>query len=256
MINVLSLVNFDNERRAVYLDRSFASFYRFNSGAQIKHWVLDSSRSLSAQEPYYRKFGVEVVHLPGATFGQRLHEGLSRLEQDYFVFLPDDFEWIFKFPLEAAVAEARARGIAELFLRARGMKWYGQLGATPEPWFEGAKLISGEILAREGDLFVSRKIIRGFHEQFSLGCNLLSTQFAREVLMKVPSKVKSPGEAEKRAYVRLLFRRYATAYYKMWVPAFHFIDLNVEGASDKNRERAETNLIRENIAVYNGRYNL
>ncbi|MGZ3722559.1 MAG: hypothetical protein ACXVA9_06495 [Bdellovibrionales bacterium] len=255
MINVLSLVNFDNTRRAAYLERSFGSFYRHNSGVQ--HWVLDSSRSLEAQQPYYKKFGVQVIHRPGATFGQRLHEGLALLREDYFVFLPDDFEWIFAYPLERAIAQCRAHGIAELYLRPRGMKWYSQAGAAPQAWFEGAKLISGETLRSEDDLRVSRRwLLRDFHEQFSLGCNVLQTEFARSVIGKIPSKVKSPGQVEKNAYVRLLFHRYATAYYKMWTPAFHFIDLSVEGDNDKNREKAETNLIAENIAVYNGRYNV
>ena len=255
MINVLSLVNFDNPRRAVYLDRSFGSFYRFNSG--LRHWVIDSSQSLVAQKPYYDKFGVKVVHRPGATYGQRLHEGVSLIKEEYFVFLPDDFEWIFAYPLAKAFGQARELNVAELFLRPRGMEWYGQPGAEPQAWYFGNSVISGEELRAEGDLRVSRRwIFRDFHEQFSLGCNAFQTRFAREIFGKIPSKVKSPGQAEKQAYVRLLPRRYATAYYRMWTPAFHFIDLSVEPDTDNNRLRAKTNLVAENIPIYNGRYNV
>jgi hypothetical protein len=255
MINVLSLVNFDNVRRAVYLDRSFGSFYRFNSN--IRHWVIDSSQTVAAQEPYYDKFGVNVVHRPGATYGQRLHEGVSLVEADYFVFLPDDFEWIFAYPLERAFSQAREHGIAELFLRPRGMEWYRNAGAEPQGWYTGSTVISGEELRTEDDLRVSRRwLFRDFHEQFSLGCNAFQTRFAREAFAKISAKVKSPGQAEKQAYVRLLLQRYATAYYRMWTPAFHFIDLNVEADTDNNRMRAKTNLVAENIPIYNGRYNV
>jgi hypothetical protein len=255
MINVLSLVNFDNSRRAPYLERSFGSFYRHNSHA--RHWVLDSSRTLEAQKPYYDRYGVNIVHRPGATFGQRLREGVSLVEDDYFLFLPDDFAWIFAFPLADAIAQCRERGIDELMLRARGMTWYSRPGATPEPWFEGNRLISGQTLKSEGDLRVSREwILRDFHEQFSLGCNLLAAKFARKVVQGIPAKVKSPGQAEKYAYLRLLFSRYATAYYRMWTPAFHFIDLNVEGDNDNNRVKAATSLIEANFTTYNRHFNV
>jgi len=255
MIEVVSLVNFDNPQRAAYLQRSFGSFYSFNSG--VRHRVYDSSRSLSAQKPFYDKFGVEVVHRPGISFGKRLFEAVHSVREDYFLFLPDDFAWIFNFPLERAIAECRAHQIAELKLTARGMPWYSQPGAEPQPWFNGARVMSGETLVREDNLFVSRRwLLRDFHEQFSLACNVLQTDFARWVSARIPPKVVSPGQAEKNAYLRLLFRRYAVAYYKMWIPAFHFIDLSVEGHSDKNREKAKTSLIEENIATYNGRYNV
>ncbi len=123
-MDVISLVNFDNLQRVAYLDRSFGSFYRFNSVR--RHFVLDGSRSLAPQSEAYQKFGVEVLHCPGATFGERLKRAMTLVESDYFLFLPDDFHWIFQFPLDQACVEGRRFGIHEIKLTCRGMEWFSQ----------------------------------------------------------------------------------------------------------------------------------
>lgn len=254
MIDVISLVNFDNAKRIAYLERSFGSFYKWN--ASVRHLVFDGSRAVDAQSSLYKKFGVEVVHCPSATFGERLKIAMTMVQSDYFLFLPDDFHWIFPFPIEKACEEGRKFGIHEIKLTCRGMEWFAQPGANPVPWFTGAQVMSGEKLNREGELFVSRRWIwRDFHEQFSLACNLLQTEFARWVVDRISAKVMSPGQAEKQAYVWLLLRKYAVAYYRMWIPAFHFMDLRVEGENAQNKLKASTQLVEANFETYNRNYN-
>ncbi len=102
--------------------------------------------------------------------------------------------------------------------------------------------MSGERLRREGDLFVSRRWVwRDFHEQFSLACNVLQTDFARWVVDRVSAKVMSPGQAEKQAYVWLLLRKYAVAYYRMWIPAFHFMTCESKVRPPKINSRPQHN---------------
>jgi hypothetical protein len=257
-MEVVSLVNFDNPKRVSYLDRSFSSFYSFygNRKSPVRHLVFDSSKTLQTQQRYYDRYAVEVHHHPGMPFGERLKLAMGLVREEYFTFLPDDFAWIFPFPLQEAINECILYDIAELKLTARGMKWYSQPGAQPQAWFRGEQVISGEKLLREGSLYVSRRwLLRDFHEQFSLACNVLQTDFARQIIGKISKNVKSPGQAEKQAYAWLAFRRYAVAYYKMWIPAFHFIDLNVEGDSAQNQKKAETMLVEENFGTYNQHFN-
>ncbi|MGE0528671.1 MAG: hypothetical protein AB7G93_05490 [Bdellovibrionales bacterium] len=261
MIEVISLVNFDNPERARYLERSFGSFYRYYSPDSVKHWVLDSSRALDTQSPYYKQYGIQVVHVPGLSYGDRLKRAADLVTESHFLFLPDDFQWIFNFPFKEAIMASEHSGIAELKLTCRGMPWFAQPGAPPEPWFHHengrVRVMSGELLACEGNMHVSRRRwIRNFHEQFSLACNLFESDFARWVFRRISSRARSPGEAEKQAYVRLLIKRYATGYYKMWIPAFHFIDLKVEGDRNKNKEKAATMLVEANFETYNKHYNI
>ena len=254
MLEVVSLVNFDNVGRVPYLEKSFGSFYKFNR--DVLHYVFDSSKNLEAQNPIYEKYGVQCIHMPGSFYGERLKQAVGKVQGEYFLFLPDDFNWIFPFPLADAVAECSREKIAELKLTARGMDWYSQPGAKPQPWFTGTKVISGQVLRTRGALAVSNGwIFRDFHEQFSLACNLLRTDFARWVFNKISPKVKSPGAAEKQAYIWLTLRPYSTAYYKMWIPAFHFIDLKVEGQTEQNIHKARTSLIEENFEIYNRHFN-
>jgi hypothetical protein len=42
----------------------------------------------------------------------------------------------------------------------------------------------------------------------------------------------------------------------MWIPAFHFIDLDVEGDTPINRVKVGQNLHPENVALYNRLYNV
>lgn len=253
-MDVVSLVNFDNPARVQYLDRSFGSFYKFNSGH--RHFVFDSSKNMGPQKLIYDRYGIQVLHMPGAYFGQRLKKAMTLVKDDYFLFLPDDFNWIFKFPLENAIQECRRFKIDHLKLTGRGMRWYSVKDASPAPWFEGSKVLTGEVLKKEGDLYVSRRWVwRDFHEQFSLACNILNTEFARWVIDRLPEKVKTPGQAEKNAYLRLLLRRYSVAYYRMWIPAFHFIDLEVEGRTPQNVYKMQTSLIEDNFSRYNRAFN-
>jgi hypothetical protein len=254
MLEVVSLVNFDNPKRVSYLEKSFGSFYKYNRN--VKHYVFDSSRSITAQRPLYEKFRVECIHMPGSFYGERLKQAISHVQGEYFLFLPDDFNWIFPFPLKEAVQECSREKIAELKLTCRGMDWFSQAQSTPQPWFTGTKVISGETLKSCGALAVSNGwIFRDFHEQFSLACNLLRTDFARWVFNKISASAKSPGAAEKQAYIWLTFRRYKTAYYKMWTPAFHFIDLKVEPENEQNIHKARTSLIEANFETYNRHFN-
>lgn len=254
MIEVLTLVNFDNPKRVEYLEKSFGSFYRHYKN--VRHVVMDGSKNIDLQLPIYRNYGVEVYHRPESTYGDRLKMAMELIKEKYFLFLPDDFQWIFPFPLEDAMVECSQYKIAEMKLTCRGLNWFSNPGADPEPWFSGNKVMSGETLNKVGSLAVSKRwLFRNFHEQFSLACNVLEAEFARWVIGKISRNVRTPGEAEKQAYIWLVFRRYRVAYYKMWIPAFHFIDLNVEGSSDKNLQKAATMLIKENFETYNRCYN-
>lgn len=248
--DILSLVNFDKPRRADYLAKSFGDFYKFNTPRH--HIVMDSSQNIGAQLKYYEKYGVDWHHCPGMTYSDRLREGLRQVQSDYFLFFPDDFRWIFDFPLEQAIAELRTHSVQVLKLGCRGMAWFSNPSPQPAAWYTGNQVISGEILVPMGNLRVSkRRWFRDFHEQFSLGCNVMQTSFANWVFAKIPSSVVAAGQAEKWAYLHLLRRRYQVAYFKMWTPAFHFIDLEIEGESPKNLEKAQTNLIDSNIELYN-----
>jgi hypothetical protein len=253
VIEALSVVSFDNPARVPYLERSFRAFHRYYPGA--RHVVMDGSERMGAQEEIYRGLGVEFHHRPTA-FSERLKFGLGRLRQDYFVFLPDDFNWIFDFPLAAAIEECGRHGIDELKLTCRGMPWFSRPNPVPETWFHGDRVISGERLVRRGDLFVSeRTLFRDFHEQFSLACNLIRRGFLEALARRMPDDLPSPGAVEKWAYLRLYLKlnRYSVAYYKMWIPAFHFIDLTVEGRAQAHK--ADDMLIDENFDLYNGLYN-
>ena len=75
MIDILSLVNFNNQKRAQYLPQSWGSFYRYNSLG--RHLVFDSSNTLDAQKPHYQNFKVDARHVPGMSYGERLQLGLS-----------------------------------------------------------------------------------------------------------------------------------------------------------------------------------
>lgn len=254
MVEVVSLVHFGNPLRATYLERSFASFHHFNKN--VRHLVFDSTPTLDVQMPYYKRFNVEVRHMPGTTYGERMRKVAENVKSDYFVFLPDDFEWVFSFPLEDCIQQARRHGIAELKLTCRGHEWFSQNNSTPKPWFEGRRVVSGETLVPADDLLISkRRWIKDFHEQFSLACNLMNRDFFKWVADRTPLTSRSPGQAEKNAYLRLLVKRYLVAYYKMWIPAFHFIDLKVEGDTELNRLKLSQNITPENTAVYNRLYN-
>lgn len=254
MLEVISLVNFDNPKRVAYLEKSFGSFYKYNQA--VKHYVFDSSATIDAQRPIYEKYGIECIHMPGSFYGERLKQAVRRVQGEYFLFLPDDFNWIFPFPLIDAVKECSREKIAELKLTCRGMEWFSQPCPTPQAWYSGTKVISGETLQSSGALAVSNGwIFRDFHEQFSLACNLLRTDFARWVFGKISRTAKSPGAAEKQAYIWLTLRRYSTAYYRMWIPAFHFIDLKVEPQTEQNIHKAQTSLIEENFEIYNRHFN-
>jgi len=251
MIDILSLVNFNNQKRAQYLPQSWGSFYRYNSLG--RHLVFDSSNTLDAQKPHYQNFKVDARHVPGMSYGERLQLGLSEIRSDYFLFYPDDFKWIFDYPLIEAVTQARRHSVKSIKLVPRGKNWYSTPQPDPLKWFSGNRVESGEVLTEMDDLRVSaRHWRRDFHEQFSLSCNIMNTEFARWVARRIPTTVLSPGQAEKWAYLRLLFYgRYKVAYYKMWTPAFHFVDLAIEGETPGNRLRAATNLLPENEATFN-----
>ncbi|MFK7873439.1 MAG: hypothetical protein AB8C84_09805 [Oligoflexales bacterium] len=252
MIEVLSIMAFHNPKRISYLEKSLGSFYQHYNQNQVRHIVMDGSPSLGEQKEIFESFGIEYYHRP-ISFRDRMAEGINHLKTDYFVFLPDDFQWIFEFPLEDAVQQCREHQIDELKLTARGMSWYAQKNSEPTPWHNKGEVISGEKLKEKHDLFISqRHFRRDFHEQFSLACNLIRKDFMQWILDRVPAAV-SPGDLEKKAYLRLLLHRYKTAYYKMWIPAFHFIDKNVEG--ENQWFKANDMLIEDNIKVYNQLFN-
>lgn len=246
-------MNFNNQKRCVYLDTSFGSFYRFNSDLEIDHTVVDSSKEMGDQKAYYDKYNVKTVHVPDETYGRRLRIITSHIKQDYFVYLPDDFRWIFKYPLEEAIAQAKKHNVQMIKLGPRGMKWFAEPNpSNPEAWFDGNQVMSGEKLKQKDDLFVSsRWWYRDFHEQFSLGCCIFQSEFAHKIFNRINEKCLTPGQCEKSAYLRLLFQPYDVAYYKMWTPAFHFIDLDIEGDNQYTQVRAADQLIEENIEIYN-----
>lgn len=257
MIQVFSNMNFNNPNRAQYLERSFGSFYKFNSDLDIEHIALDSSQSLDAQKKYYDQFGIHYIHCPDETYARRLRKIADLATQDYFLFLPEDFRWIFKFPIEEAIGQAKEHNVEILKLTCRGMNWFSQKNPTnPKGWFQGDQVISGERLKKKGDLFVSDKMwLRDFHEQFSLSCVLFQTEFAKKVFNKISEKCISPGQCEKSAYLRLIFTRYSVGYYKMMIPAFHFLDFSVEGKNKYTEVRAADELIEDNIETYNKLFN-
>ena len=91
MVEVLSLVNFDNQARVQYLERSFRSFYKYNN--VTNHIVIDGSQKIGRQKEIYDELGITYFH-QRTYFSERLKFGLQQLKNDYFVFLPDDYEWI------------------------------------------------------------------------------------------------------------------------------------------------------------------
>jgi hypothetical protein len=249
---VLSLVNFNNKKRATYLPESYGSFNAYKQDK--RHILIDGSADLNPQINYYKANSIEYYHEPTLNYIQRLKLGISKITSDYFLFYPDDFHWIFDFPIQKAIEECRVYDIKELKLTGRGMSWYSKENPKIDRWFTGNRLISGQVLEKKGDLFVSASVIRNFHEQFSLACNVLRTDFIQKLLKWMPNKLESPASVEKMAYLLLLGQPYKTAYYKMWIPAFHFTDLNVEG--QRMAPRAETNLIKENWSIYNNNFNI
>lgn len=253
MIEVVSLVNFNNKERIRYLDKSFASFHRFNQ-SNVRHVVLDSSSELKGQEKIYQRYGIELHHLPNSSYSERLKKIHGIVNGDYFVFLPDDFVWIFDYPIEKAIQAARVSNVAQIKLSCRGMEWFANENPKPTPWFEGNKLISGEKLVKEGKCYISKRWwFRNFHEQFSLAATITDKNFLHNTIKNTPDKIFSPGEMEKKAYIRLIFKPYYTGYYDMLIPAFHFCEYEVEG---KGKEYTMKDmLIEENYKIYNSLYN-
>lgn len=256
MIEVVSLVNFDNQKRVAYLERSFGSFHKTYAGQEVRHLIFDGSKTMGNQTAVYERFGCKVFHQSGMTFGARLKWAMREVRGEYFLFLPDDFAWIFPFPIAESIVQCERFGVDELKLTARGMDWYSEPNPEPQGWQAEGRVASGEQLVREGDLFVSKRhLFKDFHEQFSLACNLFRTSFAKWVIARLPDEVLSAGQAEKKAYLRLIFKPYKIAYYRMWIPAFHFIDLSVEGDNPKNRLKLRTSLIESNYEIYNRQFN-
>jgi hypothetical protein len=274
MVEVLSIVRFDDANRVKYLDKSFRVFHELYP--QCRHVVVDGSPQDLGQGRYYSELGCEVWFVP-ESYGRRLQFGAKLMRSAYFVFLPDDYTWIFQFPVERAMQEALRFSIDEIKLSPRGLKWYSSITTVPEKWYVGNKLrrsdvdygknpgtlkaylirfwellSAGERLSPCGQLMVSsRRFLRAFNEMFSLGCNILSTSFLLEVIgrIRLVSSIVSAGDFEKAAYRGLLTRSYRTAYYRFWTPAFHFLDPLVEGASQHHK--LADMLIPENYEVYN-----
>lgn len=272
MIEVLSIVNFDNPKRIGYLERSFKSLHQFNG--VDKHIVIDGSQKLEDQKLIYKKFNIEYYFMPSASFSSRLKKGVSLLNSDYFIFVPDDYEWIFNFPVDKAIEQASMHNIKELKLVCPPMQWFSQKKPTIEQWYdENFKLnkifvptqsgnivkrlfwnfhtwITGdEQLVQKDDLFISyRHFRRSFMQQFSLGCHIIETDFMKKLCQEMPDNLLSAGAVEKYIYKMLLFKSYLTGYYKMQTPAFHFIDLDVEG--EEKAHIASTNLIERNYKYF------
>lgn len=271
MVEVLSMVNFDNQDRIDYLQRSFKSFYKYNKIK--KHIVIDGSKEMGRQQEIYEELNIEYYHQP-ISMAQRLKFGVSLMDNDYFVFLPDDYEWIFDFPTEEAIKEAKKNDIKELKLVCPPMQWFSEKEPIVEKWYdEDFKLkqvlvptqsgnilkrvfwdfhtwfTSGEQLVQKDDLFISyRHYRRSFMQQFSLGCHIIETNFMKNLCVNMPDDLPSAGSVEKYVYKKLLFRPYLTAYYKMLTPAFHFIQLEVEG--QEKAHIASTNLIAQNYKYF------
>ena len=249
MIEVVSLVNFSNKKRVKYLDKSFSSFYSFNH-SKIRHIVLDSSEEVEEQRKIYDKYGIEFHHFPKSSYLARLKMINEIVKNDYFVFLPDDFVWIMDFPLDKAIEAAASSRLAQLKLSCRGMTWFAEKNPAPKSWFDGRRLESGEKLVVDGNCFVSKRWwYRNFHEQFSLAATITQKQFLNSLVGNMSGEVFSPGAVEKKAYVKLLLRSYYTGYYKMWIPAFHFCDPDVEG--EEKDYTTKDMLIEENYKIYN-----
>lgn len=253
MIEVVSLVNFNNEKRIRYLEKSFASFHQINKD-NVRHIVLDSSSELKGQEKIYEQHGIEFHHLPNSSYSYRLKRINGLVQSDYFVFLPDDFVWILDYPIEKAMDAARASNVAQIKLSCRGMEWFANENPEPASWYEGNKLASGEKLVKEGKCYVSKRWwFRNFHEQFSLAATITNKEFLHNTIKGIPDDIYSPGAAEKKAYIKLLLKPYYTGYYDMLIPAFHFCEFEVEG---KEKEYTMKDmLIEENYSIYNSLYN-
>ncbi|WED22004.1 hypothetical protein L3Q72_00890 [Vibrio sp. JC009] len=250
MIEVVSLVNFDNQDRSRYLRESFGSFYHYND-VDIRHIVFDSSQRVGRQKEYYDKYDIELVHAPGTSYSQRLKMIESKVTNDYFLFHPDDFRWICPYPLADVINNCRKHNIDQIKMVCRGMEWFSSQNPAPKPWYEGNQVVTGEKLEECDDLFISRRQWRrDFHEQFSLSCTISRTEFFTKLCGRLSDNIFSPGQAEKHAYVRLFFQRYLTAYYKMRIPVFHFAEYDIEG--DRTLKDM---LIKDNFSLYNKLYN-
>ncbi|MEZ8028413.1 hypothetical protein A1OW_04965 [Enterovibrio norvegicus] len=252
MIEVISLVNFSNEKRVEYINKSFRSFHDFNKN--IRHIVLDSTNSIDRQKEIYESLSIEYHHLPGSSYIERLRKISELVKSDYFVFLPDDFVWIYNYPIQKAMEQARRNNVAQIKLSCRGMDWFSDPNPQPKPWFTGNQLISGEKLKKEEDLFISNKLwFRNFHEQFSLAATITNKAFLHNTVTNIQGLINSPGAVEKKAYLKLIFTRYKTAYYDMKIPAFHFCDVGVEGATKEYTTKDM--LIESNYELYNSLFN-
>lgn len=271
MIEVLSLVNFDNQERVEYLHKSFGSFYNYNT--VDRHVVIDSSTVIGKQKEIYEKYGIEYYHKP-ISYSQRLKFGVSILNADYFLYLPDDYEWIFDFAVEETMIQAKKHNIKEIKLVCPSMQWFSKLNPDIKEWYnedfvlqdvqvltkEGNKLkrlfwdihtfiTKNERLIKKDDLYISnRHFRRSFQQQFSLGCHILERNFVKKLSLNMPDYLLSPSEVEKNVYKQLIFKKYLTAYYNMETPAFHFVDLNIEGLDKKHF--ASMNLIKENFKYF------
>ena len=271
MVEVLSLVNFDNQARVQYLERSFRSFYKYNN--VTKHIVVDGSHKIGRQKEIYDELGITYFH-QRTYFSERLKFGLQQIKNDYFVFLPDDYEWIHSLNIEDATTISRKNNIKELKFVCPPMQWFSMANPSVEKWYDKTFTLKdiyvpthkkkffksffwschrfftkGERLLKDGDLYISRRHFRrSFMQQFSLGCHLIEKHFLDVVTYRMPNNIVSAGDVEKFIYKKLLLRNYLTAYYKMLTPAFHFIDLNVEG--EDQAYMASTNLLEKNKEIF------
>ncbi|MCW4631033.1 MULTISPECIES: hypothetical protein [Marinomonas] len=253
MIEVVSLVNFDNKKRVQYLEKSFASFHKFNP-IDVRHIVFDSSKDITEQKVFYDKHNIELYHLPNCSYIDRLKHINDVVKNDYFIFLPDDFVWIFDYPIEKAIEAARHSNVMQIKLSCRGMQWFSEKNPEPMSWYDDNKLISGELLVKEGKCYVSKRWwYRNFHEQFSLAATITNGKFLNETIRAIPSGINSPGAVEKKAYIKLLFKPYYTGYYDMLIPAFHFCDSDVEGKAKEYTTKDM--LIENNYEIYNSLFN-
>jgi len=254
IIDILSIVSFPNSERVSYLEKSFGSFYQFNLKNKYRHIVIDGSLENFGQEEIYKKYSVQYFFIK-ETYSKRLKIGLSKIKNEYFLFMPDDYRWIIEYPFSQALEECKINKIHELKLVCRGMDWFSQKNPTPLPWHLNGKVISGEQLYKKGNLYISnRKIIKNFHENFSIGCHIINLNYINRLIKHLPSYIKSPSEVEKYFYLIIFLNRLwcRVAYYKMIIPAFHFATIEAEPYSDKFKDM----LINENTNIYNNAFNL
>lgn len=256
-LEIVSMVYFADLLRVQYLSRSWESFHKMYDSMRFRHIVLDGSEDIGIQRAYYDKLNIEYYHRP-ESYSSRLKEAVKLVSGDYFLFFPDDFQWIFRYPLAEAIFQSRKCGVDELKLVCRGDTWMSSPGAEPKPWYrrtsKGVVVAGGEVLKTCGNIHISKRfpaLRRDFHEQFSLACHVLRTSFARSIFDRLPATLRSAAECERQIYRVLRFRRYTTGYYRMWTPAFHFIDVNAEPNNNKREQFAATELHRENFEAFN-----